>query len=92
MTDEPGMPGVQVVLVDRVIGMHRYRFGINRNRSPEVGEQSVQIVDRLNPGFIGTGKQNGQTTGKWFDIVFRIPKTFPDQGCYFRFTAKVWKG
>ena len=52
LPDEPSVPGVQVVFVDRPIGMVCDGLRVGPCRTPEVGDKAVGVVDCLRPGDI----------------------------------------
>jgi hypothetical protein len=68
---------MKVGLVTRPVGMVGHRLRVSANRAPEVGEQPVGVVDRLELGGMGPLQQDRAGTEERLDIVRDIAERFP---------------
>lgn len=68
------MPRVQVRFADGPVGMKSDRVGIRLNRSPEVRDEVIRVVDRFRLADDGTTEKRRQRTGERLDEVIRIAK------------------
>jgi len=50
--------------------------------APEVGYEAIQVVDGLDLRVVRTAKQDGQRTGKGFNVVGHIAKARPNVSGY----------
>lgn len=78
--------------VDRPVRIvrHGIRFGLDG--SPEVGDEPIEIVDRLNTRLVGSAQEDGQRTGKRLDIIRHVAKAFPDDRRDAGFPAEPGEG
>ena len=78
--NQPGVTGVQIVFVHRPIRELGHLVGMGLERAPEVGEQSVLIVDRLGRWFVvGAGQEHGAAAEERLDVIGDLAEAFPDQ-------------
>jgi hypothetical protein len=77
---EPNMPRVQVVLVHRVVGIMRDRFWIGLDRSPEIRNVPIFVVDRLDAiEWKRPTQQNGHTSRKRFHKISNLAEPIPHE-------------
>ena len=81
---QPGMAGVEIVLVHRPIGIVRYGFGIPAwlNSAPKVADKAVEIVGSLiGACAAGPVEQHGAGPKERLDIILDIgAEALPDVG------------
>ena len=49
------------------------------DRTQEIDQVAILIIDRFGPRRGGPAKQYGKTTAKWFDVVSYISEVIPDK-------------
>src|SRR5690606_18206821 len=75
--NEPSVPGVQVVLVDRPIGVAGDLLRVRLDGAPEIGDEPVCIVDRLAPWLVRTVEQYSPAAEKRLDVVRYVAESLP---------------
>jgi hypothetical protein len=85
------MAGKQVHLVAWPVRMVRDGLWVLRNRAPEVGDESIGVVDRGDALAIGCAQQHRGASGEGFDVVVHSPKGCPDLFAGVGFAAEIWE-
>jgi hypothetical protein len=79
LLEQPQVPRVQVRLVHRPVGMQCDGLRIVLHRPPEVGDEGVDVVDRLDARHGRTREENRQRSGERLDVIRHVTEGVPDQ-------------
>src|SRR5208283_1515701 len=78
--DEPDVPGMQVVLIHRPVGMESDRLGIILQGTPKVADEAIDIVHSLSARpSIGPRQQHCARAEEWLDVIPNRAEAWPDQ-------------
>ncbi len=91
LADQPIMPGIKIGLVHRPIGMGGHFIRGHGQRPPEVGYHAIHVVHHLDIRRVRPGKQDGQRSGEWLDVILDGAKRRPDTVSHFRLATEIGK-
>ena len=80
LPDEPAVDRVQVGLVDRPVAVGRHVLGRSRDRTPDVGDERVDVVHRLHLAGARPPEEDPPGAEERLDVVRRVPDGLPDLG------------
>ena len=86
------MARVKVRFVAGPVGVIGNRLRIDANRAPEIGEQAVNIVDRLELGRMRTLQQDRARSEERLDIMRHIAERAPHLRGHVALSAKPGEG
>ena len=82
LSDKPEMPGVEIALVHGPVGGLCDRVRVARRCPPEVREQPIGVVDRLDPRppfvLVRSSQQHREAARERLDVVGAISEARPD--------------
>jgi hypothetical protein len=82
------MPRVLVGLIDRIVCVAGYLVWVLLHRTPEVGNQAILVIQRLNAWGIRPRQHNSATPEERLDVIRDISEAVPDQMGHAGFSAE----